>query len=76
MTQPQAPTALGCRVSLSLPLAKPVPGEGTTSWILMEEEGEERWGCSRDEVGKYKKSCVAESWKLKGKTEGEEVKVK
>lgn len=57
-------------MSYLYPWQNPCQGEGTNYWIFVEKEGE------RGEAGKYKKSCVAEKWKLEGKSEGEEVKAK
>lgn len=57
-------------MSYLYPWQNPCQGEGTNYWIFVEKEGE------RGEAGKYRKSCVAEKWKLEGKSEGEEVKAK
>lgn len=43
-------------VSISLSLAKPVPGEGANSWILMEEEGERGGAAAEMQLGNTRKA--------------------
>lgn len=62
---------MGCRDELS-----PSLGEGTNYWILLEKEGEIAGPAAETKLGNMRKTVGLSNGNLKGKSEGEEVKVK